>query len=137
MAVYRNDQVDFTFAAEIGLGGYLAPVKATADSSGDLATTTDTVSLPGARTIGVASTTNAVAGEYIQIGTTSTDGTEIRKIVSFVTNDTITLNAPCGFYHASGVAVQTVDTTSSAGTMTGLAIDANTSHMMRFTPGVW
>ena len=137
MAVYRNDQVDFTFAAEIGLGGYLAPVKATADSSGDLATTTDTVSLPGARTIGVASTTNAVAGEYIQIGTTSTDGTEIRKIVSFVSDDTITLNAPIGYYHRSGVAVQTVDTTSSAGTMTGLAIDANTSHHMRFTPGVW
>ena len=137
MAVYRNDQVDFSFAAEIGQGGYFAPVKATADSSGDLTTTTDTVTLPGAKTIGVASTSNAVAGEYIQIGTTSTDGTEIRRIVSFETNDTITLNAPCGYYHASGVAVQTVDTTSSAGTMTGLALDANTMDHMRFTPGVW
>jgi hypothetical protein len=137
LAVYRNDQVDFSFGAEIGAGGYLAPVKATADASGDLTTTTDTVSLPGAKTIGVASTSGAVVGEYIQIGTTSTNGTEVRKIVSFVTNDTITLNAPCGFYHASGVAVQTVDTTSSAGTMTGLAIDANTSHHMRFTPGAW
>ena len=137
MAVYRNDQVDFSFGAELGAGGYFAPVKATADSSGDLTTTTDTVTLPGAKTIGVTATSGAVVGEYIQIGTTSTDGTEIRKILSFVTNDTITLNAPCGFYHASGVAVQTVDTTTSAGTMTGLAIDANTSHHMRFTPGVW
>ena len=67
MAVYRNDQVDFSFGAEIGAGGYLAPVKATADSSGDLATTTDTVSLPGARTIGAVSTTNAVVGEYVQL----------------------------------------------------------------------
>ena len=137
MAVYRNDQVDFSFGAEIGAGGYLAPVEATADADGDLATTTDTVSLPGARTIGAASTTNAVVGEYVQLGTTGTDGTEIRQIKSFVTNDTITFTAPIGYYHRSGVAVQTVDTTSSAGTMTGLALDSNTSDHMRFTPGAW
>ena len=137
MAVYRNDQVDFSFGAEIGLGGYLAPVKATADSSGDLTTTTDVITLPGARIVKVASTTNAVVGEYVQIGTTGTNGTEIRKIVAVTTNDYLTVNSPIGFYHESGEAVQTVDTTSSAGTMTGLAIDANTTHMMRFTPGVW
>ena len=137
MAVYRNDQVDFSFGAEIGAGGYLAPVKATADADGDLTTTTDTVSLPGARTIGVTGTDDAVVGEYVQIGTFGTDGTEIRQIKSFVTDDTITFTAPIGYYHRSGVAVQTVDTTSSAGTMTGLALDSNTSDHMRFTPGAW
>jgi hypothetical protein len=139
LAVYRNDQVDFSFAAEIGAGGYLAPVKATADSDGDLTTTLDVIALPGAKTIGVASTTGAVVGEYIQIGTAGTDSTEIRKIVSFVTNDTITLNAPVGYYHAASPAevVQTVDTTTSAGTMTGLALVSTADHHMRFTPGAW
>ena len=137
MAVYRNDQVDFSFGAEIGLGGYLAPVKATADASGDLTTTTDTITLPGARTIGVTATTNAVIGEYVQIGTTGTNGTEIRKIVKITAGASLTLNAPVGFYHESGESVQTVDTTDSLGTMAGLARDTNTSHMMRFTPGVW
>jgi hypothetical protein len=137
LAVYRNDQVDFSFGAEIGAGGYLAPVKATADSDGDLTTTTDTVSLPGARTIGVTGTSDAVVGEYIQIGTFQTDGVEIRQIKSFVADDTITLTAPIGYYHRSGVVVQTVDTTTSAGTMTGLALDTNTSDHMRFTPGAW
>ena len=139
MAVYRNDQVDFSFGAEIGLGGYLAPVKATALASSELATTTNTITLPGARTIGVAATTNADVGDYVQIGTTGTNGTEIRKIVKIVTSAprSLTLNAPVGFYHESGEAVQEVDTTTSAGTMDGLAIDSNTSHHMRFTPGVW
>ena len=67
MAVYRNDQVDFSFGAEIGAGGYLAPVKATADASSEVAQVTDTVSLPGARTIGVDATTNAVVGEYVRV----------------------------------------------------------------------
>ena len=138
MAVYRNDQVDFSFGAEIGAGGYLAPVKATADSDGDLTTTLDVIALPGAKTIGVASTTGAVVGEYIQIGTAGTDGTEIRRIKSFVAGVSLTFTAPIGYYHRSGVVVQGVETTTgTAGTMTGLALDTNTSDHMRFTPGAW
>ena len=138
MAVYRNDQVDFSFGAEIGAGGYLAPVKATADASSEVAQVTDTVSLPGARTIGVDATTNAVVGEYVQIGTTGTDGTEIRRIKSFVAGVSLTFTAPIGYYHRSGVVVQGVETTTgTAGTMTGLALDTNTSDHMRFTPGAW
>ena len=138
MAVYRNDQVDFSFGAEIGAGGYLAPVKATADASSEVAQVTDTVSLPGARTIGVDATTNAVVGEYVQIGTTGTDGTEIRRIKSFVAGVSLTFTAPIGYYHRSGVVVQGVETTTgTAGTMTGLALDTNTMDHMRFTPGAW
>ena len=138
MAVYRNDQVDFSFGAEIGAGGYLAPVKATADASSEVAQVTDTVSLPGARTIGVDATTNAVVGEYVQIGTTGTDGVEIRRIKSFVAGVSLTFTAPIGYYHRSGVVVQGVETTTgTAGTMTGLALDTNTSDHMRFTPGAW
>ena len=138
MAVYRNDQVDFSFGAEIGAGGYLAPVKATADASSEVAQVTDTVSLPGARTIGVDATTNAVVGEYVQIGTTGTDGTEIRRIKSFVAGVSLTFTAPIGYYHRSGVVVQGVETTTgTAGTMTGLTLDTNTMDHMRFTPGAW
>ena len=138
MAVYRNDQVDFSFGAEIGAGGYLAPVKATADTTTEVAQVTDTVSLPGARTIGVDATTNAVVGEYVQIGATGTDGTEIRRIKSFVAGVSLTFTAPIGYYHPSGVAVQGVETTTgTAGTMTGLTLDTNTMDHMRFTPGVW
>jgi hypothetical protein len=138
LAVYRNDQVDFSFGAEIGAGGYLAPVKATADASSEVAQVTDTVSLPGARTIGVDATTNAVVGEYVQIGTTGTDGTEIRRIKSFVAGVSLTFTAPIGYYHRSGVVVQGVETTTgTAGTMTGLTLDTNTMDHMRFTPGAW
>jgi len=138
LAVYRNDQVDFSFGAEIGAGGYLAPVKATADATSEVAQVTDTVSLPGARTIGVDATTNAVVGEYVQIGTTGTDGTEIRRIKSFVAGVSLTFTAPIGYYHRSGVVVQGVETTTgTAGTMTGLTLDTNTMDHMRFTPGAW
>ena len=34
MAVYRNDQVDFSFSSEVALGGYFAPAEATRDDGG-------------------------------------------------------------------------------------------------------
>ena len=135
MAVYRNDQVDFSFAAEIGAGGLLAPFKASDKASGELATTTDAIVLPGATVIPVSATTNAAVGDYVQIGTTGTDSTEVRKITALSAGVSIRVTPPVGFYHASGEAVQ--ENTYTAGTITSLALDTNTMDHMRFTPGVW
>ena len=135
MAVYRNDQVDFSFAAEVGAGGLLAPFKASDKASGELATTTDAIVLPGATVIPVSATTNAAVGDYVQIGTTGTDSTEVRKITSLSAGVSIRVTPPVGFYHASGEAVQ--ENTYTAGTITSLALDTNTMDHMRFTPGVW
>ena len=135
MAVYRNDQVDFSFAAEIGAGGLLAPFKASDKASGELATTTDAIVLPGATVIPVSATTNAAVGDYVQIGTTGTDSTEVRKITALSAGVSIRVTPPVWFYHASGEAVQ--ENTYTAGTITSLALDTNTMDHMRFTPGVW
>ena len=135
MAVYRNDQVDFSFAAEVGAGGLLAPFKASDKASGELATTTDAIVLPGATVIPVSATTNAAVGDYVQIGTTGTDSTEVRKITALSAGVSIRVTPPVGFYHASGEAVQ--ENTYTAGTITSLALDTNTMDHMRFTPGVW
>ena len=135
MAVYRNAQVDFSFAAEIGAGGLLAPFKASDKASGELATTTDAIVLPGATVIPVSATTNAAVGDYVQIGTTGTDSTEVRKITALSAGVSIRVTPPVGFYHASGEAVQ--ENTYTAGTITSLALDTNTMDHMRFTPGVW
>ena len=102
MAVYRNDQVDFSFAAEVGAGGYFAPLKASDKASGEMDTTTDAIVLPGATIIPVAATTNSSVGDYVQIGTTGTDSTEVRKITAIDSGVSIRVNAPVGFYHASG-----------------------------------
>ena len=135
MAVYRNDQVDFSFAAEVGLGGYFAPLKASDKASSELDQVTDAVVLPGATIIPVDATTNASVGDYVQIGTTGTDSTEVRKITAIDSGVSIRVNAPVGFYHASGESVQ--ENTYSAGAITDLSLDANTMDHMRFTPGVW
>ena len=135
MAVYRNDQVDFSFAAEVGAGGYFAPLKASDKASGEMDTTTDAIVLPGATIIPVAATTNSSVGDYVQIGTTGTDSTEVRKITAIDSGVSIRVNAPVGFYHASGESVQ--ENTYSAGAITALALDTNTMDHMRFTPGVW
>jgi hypothetical protein len=135
LAVYRNDQVDFSFAAEVGAGGYFAPLKASDKASGEMDTTTDAIVLPGATIIPVAATTNSSVGDYVQIGTTGTDSTEVRKITAIDSGVSIRVNAPVGFYHASGESVQ--ENTYSAGAITALALDTNTMDHMRFTPGVW
>ena len=139
MAVYRNDQVDFSFAAEIGAGGYLAPMEA--DDEGvesDLDTTTDGIALPGDRVIGATATTNIAVGNYVMIGTNGTNSCEIRKVVAFndsTTPKTLTLNAPLGYYHEDNEELQEIG--YSAGSIATLTLDANTMDHMRFTPGVW
>lgn len=135
MAVYRNDQVDFSFAAEAGLGGYLEPNVADDESSSPLSTTLDLVALPGARTIGVASTSNLAALDYIRIGAEGTDSVEVRQVASFNADDNATLTAPIGYYHAVGETV--VEQDANSGILQNLNKDAHTSHHMRFTPGVW
>ena len=112
MAVYRNDQVDFSFAAEAGLGGYLEPNVADDESSSPLSTTLDLVALPGARTIGVASTSNLAALDYIRIGAEGTDSVEVRQVASFNADDNVTLTAPIGYYHAVGETVVEQDANS-------------------------
>ena len=139
MAVYRNDQVDFSFAAEIGAGGYLAPMEADDEGTeADLDTTTDGIALPGDRVIGATATTNIAVGNYVMIGTNGTNSCEIRKVVAFndsTTPKTLTLNAPLGYYHEDNEELQEIG--YSAGSIATLTLDANTMDHMRFTPGVW
>jgi len=139
LAVYRNDQVDFSFAAEIGAGGYLAPMEADDEGTeADLDTTTDGIALPGDRVIGATATTNIAVGNYVMIGTNGTNSCEIRKVVAFndsTTPKTLTLNAPLGYYHEDNEELQEIG--YSAGSIATLTLDANTMDHMRFTPGVW
>ena len=135
MAVYRNDQVDFSFSAEAALGGYMEPNVADDEGSSPFSHSLNAVSLPGSRTLVVTSTSNLAALDYIRIGAEGTNSVEVRQVKSFVTNTSITLTAPTGYYHASGEAV--VEQDANSGILQNLNKDTNTSHHLRFTPGVW
>jgi len=139
LAVYRNDQVEFSFGAEIGAGGYLAPMEA--DDEGvesDLDTDLNGVALPGDKVIGVTATTNIAVGNYVMIGANGTDSCEIRRVTAFddsTTPKTLTLHAPVGYYHADAEIVQEI--AYSAGSIATLTQDVKTMDHMRFTPGAW
>jgi len=157
LAVYRNDQVDFSFASEVALGGYFAPLEATLEASSGFtgAVIAGGVS-PGSRTVSIdtAGNVNTLAvGSYVVIGNDAatnagaddvTLNSEIRRIVSFTptsgTETTLTLNAPLGYPHIENCTVKEVDTDS--GVIQGLGISEDsegdvTMDHIRFTPGVW
>jgi hypothetical protein len=159
LAVYRNDQVDFSFSAEAALGGYFAPAEALKESGGasalfEGALTADVSA--GSRTIAVDGDTMSqlTAGtSYILIGHATEDNagaddltmnSEIRKVVSFTapttTTGVITLNAPLGFNHLDNSAI--IETETNAGVITDVGLpelggDDVTMDHTRFTPGVW
>ena len=109
MAVYRSDQAQLTFATEGGHGGYPEPATTVVEeSSAGAATINMADGLPaGSRQITVTSLSGITAGEYIQIGSSATEETEVRR-VEYVDGTTgLTLDAPTGFFHpqSDGIAV--------------------------------
>ena len=156
MAVYRNDQVDFSFSAEAALGGYFAPSEATLEASTGFSGALTAAVSPGSRTIAVDGDTmnDLTAGTtYVIIGNdTATNigaddlslNSEIRRVVSFTGAGTsagvITLSAPLGYPHVDNCTVKEADVDS--GVIQGLGLpesgttDVTMDHI-RFTPGAW
>ena len=156
MAVYRNDQVDFSFSSEAALGGYFAPLEATKEASSGFEGALTAAVLPGSRTVALDTSGNVntlAVGSYVVIGNDaatnagSDDATlnsEIRKIVSFTptsgTTTTLTLNAPLGYPHLDNCKVFELDLNSGEIQGLGISEDAQgdvTMDHTRFTPGVW
>ena len=156
MAVYRNDQVDFSFSAEAALGGYFAPAEATLESSGGFSGALTAGVSAGSRTIAVdgdtmndltAGTTYVIIGNDAATNIGSDDlslNSEIRRVVSFTgagtSSGVITLSAPLGYPHVDNCTVKEADLNS--GVIQGLGIpeigsDDVTMEHTRFTPGVW
>ena len=159
MAVYRNDQVDFSFSSEAALGGYFAPLEATKEAVGasNFTGALDLAVEAGSRSIYVdGDAISAISvGEYLIIGADTSIhagdsdinlNTEIRKVAKVVVDSddanagTITLTAPLGYSHLINAAVNQVDVNS--GEMQGLGISEDaegdvTMDHTRFTPGVW
>ena len=156
MAVYRNDQVDFSFSAEAALGGYFAPAEATLESSGGFSGALTAGVSAGSRTIAVdgdtmndltAGTTYVIIGNDAPTNIGSDDlslNSEIRRVVSFTgagtSSGVITLSAPLGYPHVDNCTVKEADLNS--GVIQGLGIpeigsDDVTMDHTRFTPGVW
>ena len=155
MAVFRNDQVDFSFASEVALGGYFAPLEATIENVGPFSGALTADVSPGSRTITVDGDTmnDLAAGVYVIIGNDvatnagaddATLNSEIRRVVSFTGAGTstgiITLHAPLGYPHKDNCTVKEVNITSGVLENLGISQDAEgavTMDHIRFTPGVW
>ena len=159
MAVYRNDQVDFSFSSEAALGGYFAPLEADKEAVSALNFTgaLDLAVEAGSRSIYVdGDAISAISvGEYLIIGADTSIhagdsdinlNTEIRKVAKVVVDSddansgTITLTAPLGYSHLINSAVNQVDVNSGEVQGLGISEDAEgdvTMDHTRFTPGVW
>ena len=156
MAVYRNDQVDFSFASEVALGGYFAPLEATLEASSGFSGALSASVAAGSRTISVdgdnmddltAGTTYVIIGNDADTHAGADDVTlnsEIRRIVSFTGAGTsagvITLSAPLGYPHLDNCTVKEADTDSGVIQGLGISEDSDgdvTMDHIRFTPGVW
>ena len=159
MAVYRNDQVDFSFSSEAALGGYFAPLEATKEAVGasNFTGALDLAVEAGSRSIYVdGDAISAISvGEYLIIGADTSIhagdsdinlNTEIRKVAKVVVDSddanagTITLTAPLGYSHLINAAVNQVDVNSGEIQGLGISEDAEgdvTMDHTRFTPGVW
>jgi len=159
LAVYRNDQVDFSFSSEAALGGYFAPLEAAKEAVSALNFTgaLDLAVEAGSRSIYVdGDAISAISvGEYLIIGADTSIhagdsdinlNTEIRKVAKVVVDSddansgTITLTAPLGYSHLINSAVNQVDVNSGEVQGLGISEDAEgdvTMDHTRFTPGVW
>jgi hypothetical protein len=156
LAVYRNDQVDFSFASEVALGGYFAPLEATLEASSGFSGALSASVAAGSRTISVdgdnmddltAGTTYVIIGNDADTHAGADDVTlnsEIRRIVSFTGAGTsagvITLSAPLGYPHLDNCTVKEADTDSGVIQGLGISEDSDgdvTMDHIRFTPGVW
>jgi len=159
LAVYRNDQVDFSFSSEAALGGYFAPLEADKEAVSALNFTgaLDLAVEAGSRSIYVdGDAISAISvGEYLIIGADTSIhagdsdinlNTEIRKVAKVVVDSddansgTITLTAPLGYSHLINSAVNQVDVNSGEVQGLGISEDAEgdvTMDHTRFTPGVW
>lgn len=102
MAIYRNDQVEFGFAAEAGPGGTSDRGTGTVATPGFVALLT-VAAKPGDRSITVANTDSLVDGDQIRIGNPTYVGEyEVRKVVNVnTTSKVVTLDIPLAFAHGT------------------------------------
>ena len=129
MAVYRSDQAQLTFATEGGHGGYPEPATTVTEEGGAGAATINMANgLPaGSRQITVTSLSGLTAGEYIQIGSSATEETEVRR-VEYVDGTTgLTLDAPTAFYHPQSDGITVVNGVD----------DADSDKFITWVPGVY
>ena len=139
MAVYRSDQAQLTFATEGAHGGYPEPATSVTTGTGtaviDLPAVGSTAAgLPaGSRSIYVDALSGVTAGEYVQIGSSASEHTEVRRVehIDFdagsTTDGSLILDSPTAFFHADNdnVAVVTAVT------------EAATDKYMTWVPGVY
>ena len=106
MAIYRSDQAVVTFGAEAALGGYQEGATSVTNGTG-------TASLNGAQVAGTKAITidahsGVTVGEFIRIGTATTN-CEVRKVVGIGNSDTTYyLDAPTSVDHLDNAAIQVV-----------------------------
>ncbi|HAI45036.1 MAG TPA: hypothetical protein DCM40_46630 [Maribacter sp.] len=139
MAIYRSDQAQLTFAAEVAQGADSELVEGTAGSG---STTTNAATSSGSRTVSVTNGTAFQVGDTIRIGTVAGTASqtvkphESRKIEGIqvpASGDTrvFELDRPVAFTHASGQEVKEI--TAIGGT----AARNSAAKFITFIPGVY
>jgi len=127
MSVYRSDQAIVTFAPEAGHGGYPEPATGITSGTGTAVINMANGLPSGSRQITVDSLSGLTAGEYVQIGASATEETEVRR-VEYVDGSTgLTLDAPTAFFHPNNDTLQVV---------TGVD-DADSDKFITWVPGVY
>ena len=105
MAIYRAEQVRFSFSSEAAPGGYMEIIDTlAAQSSSPGNTTLNGAHAAGSRVLVVAAVTNFEVGQYVLIEAAGTPVTETRRIIKVGTLK-LYLDYPTGFPHATGIAV--------------------------------
>ena len=125
MAIYRSEQAVVSFGAEAALGGY--PEGATSVTTGGGTATLNGAHVAGSRILTVSSHSGVTVGEFIRIGTATTN-CEVRQVVGIGTGDTTYyLDAPTSVYHPDNAVIQVV---------TGVT-DTDFDKYITYIPGIY
>ena len=109
MAVFRNDQVLFTFGVEAAQGGDAEMIDAEGAFSGASTALTNSASA-GTRVLKLDSASSIAVGDFVMIGTAAdppVQETEVRRVEALSGTD-ITLDRPTAFYHAAAQTVKEI-----------------------------
>jgi hypothetical protein len=150
MAIYRAEQVRFSFSSEASPGGYMEIIDTmAAQPSSAGSTQLDGAHAAGSRALtidGGSGITNFAVGQYILIEAAGTAVTETRRIIRIKGTDTIYLDYPTGFPHADNVVVveklntsptgSTYTVATTGGSPQGTAGDGGI-NFATFLPGVY
>jgi len=146
MAIYRAEQVRFSFSSEASPGGYMEIIDTVeAQTSSPGTATIVGAHAAGSRSLTVNSTSNFAVGQYVLIEAAGTAITEIRRVIS-VRTSTLYLDYPTGFPHAHNIdVVEKLNTSPTGSTYTaadtggspqGTAGDGGI-NFATFLPGVY